>query len=220
MFAFTEAIVEEAMVPLIEVSALPESATCAEAVQLMNRSGHSRVPIYRERIDQVTGVLRHQDLLCLEDWNTKVTQAAHPALFVPESKAVDQLLPEMRHAHQGMAIVVDEYGGAVGIITVEDLLEEIVGDIEDESDRSRKLVRRMGAREWLAAGRAEREHLEQGCGLELPEGDFETLAGFILAQLGRIPRKGEQVHLDAFTFTITHANDRAILEITVRKHTS
>jgi CBS domain containing-hemolysin-like protein len=145
-----------------------------------------------------------------------VASITRPALFVPETKRVDQLLLDMRRARQRMAVAVDEYGGAVGIITVEDLLEEIVGEIEDESDREGPRVRRLGEREWLASGRAEREHLEEECGLELPDGDFETIAGYILSTLGRIPRLGETVTVDAHTLTVSKVTDRAILEIYVR----
>jgi len=216
VFAFTEAVVEDAMVPLIRVSAIPSTATCAEAVEAMILSGHSRLPVYRERVDDICGVVLHHDLLSQADWQMSVASITRPALFVPETKRVDQLLLDMRRARQRMAVAVDEYGGAVGIITVEDLLEEIVGEIEDESDREGPRVRRLGEREWLASGRAEREHLEEECGLELPDGDFETIAGYILSTLGRIPRLGETVTVDAHTLTVSKVTDRAILEIYVR----
>jgi CBS domain containing-hemolysin-like protein len=115
-----------------------------------------------------------------------------------------------------MAVAVDEYGGSVGIITVEDLLEEIVGEIEDESDRSHPRVRRIGEREWLAVGHAEREHLEASTGLALPDGDFETIAGFILTVTGRIPRTGEELEWEDFTLTVNRANERAILEVHIQ----
>jgi CBS domain containing-hemolysin-like protein len=216
VFAFTEAVVEDAMVPLIRVSAIPSTATCAEAVEAMILSGHSRLPVYRERVDDICGVVLHHDLLSQADWQMSIASITRPALFVPETKRVDQLLLDMRRARQRMAVAVDEYGGAVGIITVEDLLEEIVGEIEDESDREGPRVRRLGDRDWLASGRAEREHLEDECGLKLPDGDFETIAGYILSTLGRIPRLGETVTVDAHTLTVSKVTDRAILEIYVR----
>ncbi|MCB9780159.1 MAG: HlyC/CorC family transporter [Alphaproteobacteria bacterium] len=217
VFQFTESKVEDAMVPLIEVVAVPATTTVAQAARRMAISGHSRLPVYRDRIDQITGLVIHQDVLAAEDWDAPVQSVARPVLFVPESKGVDELLVEMRRQRAHMAVAVDEYGGAVGIITIEDLLEEIVGEIEDESDRSRDLVRRTGEREWLASGRAEREHLEATCGLMLPDGDFETLAGYVLGALGRVPRPGEFVNVDDFTITVSKANERAVVELTLRK---
>ena len=217
VFAFTEAVVEEAMVPLIRVSVVQNTSTCAEAAAVMIQSGHSRLPVYRDRVDDICGVLLHQDLLGQSNWQAPVSEIARPALFVPETKRVDQLLLDMRRARQRIAVAVDEYGGAVGIITVEDLLEEIVGDIEDESDREGTRVRRLGEREWVALGRAEREHLEAACSLELPEGDFETVAGYILFTLGRIPRLGETVTVNGHTLTVSKVTDRAIVEIYIRQ---
>ena len=215
VFAFTEAVVEDAMVPLIRVSAVPSTATCAEAVEAMIQSGHSRLPVYKDRVDDISGVILHQDLIGQDDWQVPVADIARPALFVPETKRVDQLLLDMRRARQRMAVAVDEYGGAVGLITVEDLLEEIVGEIEDESDRETARVRRISDREWSALGRAEREHLEEECDLELPDGDFETVAGFILSTLGRIPRLGESVTVGKHSLTVSKVTDRAVLEVYV-----
>ena len=216
VFAFTEAVVEEAMVPLIRVSSVPSTATCAEAAARMIQSGHSRLPVYGDRVDKISGVILHQDLLGQDDWQAPVDAIARPALFVPETKRVDQLLLDMRRARQRMAVAVDEYGGAVGIITVEDLLEEIVGEIEDESDREGARVKRLSERQWVAVGRAEREHLESECGLALPDGDFETIAGFILSTLGRIPRLGETVTVEEHTLTVSKVTDRAILEVYIQ----
>ena len=217
VLAFTEAVVEDAMVPLIEVKAVDDRATIADAARRMAESGHSRLPIFSGRVDRIVGIVLHPDLLASDDWTRPVTEVARQPLFVPESKRVDELLVEMRRQRQRMAVAVDEYGGAAGIITIEDLLEEIVGEIEDESDRSRPRVRRVGDREWLAMGRAEREHLETACGLELPDGDYETIAGFLLAELGRVPAAGDGVSCGRFTLTVSKASDRAVLEVRIRR---
>jgi CBS domain containing-hemolysin-like protein len=214
---FTESTVEDAMVPLIHVVAIPATATIGQAARRMAESGHSRLPIYRDRIDQITGIVLHQDLFEADDWSGSVGSIARSPLFVPEIKRVDALLAEMRNERKRMAIVVDEYGGAAGIITVEDLLEEIVGEIEDESDRARPMVRRVTDREWLASGRAEREHLEQAAGMRLPEGDFETLAGFILFTLGSVPHPGAEVNHGRYSIQVTKASDRAVLEVRIRR---
>ena len=217
VFDFSEASVEDAMIPLIEVVALPHTATCAEAARRMIETGHSRLPIYRDRIDQIVGVVLHQDLLSVADWQAAVTTVYRPALFVPETKPIDQLLRDMRRERQRMAVAVDEYGGAVGLITVEDILEEIVGEIEDESDRARAQVRRTGQQEWMAEGRAELEHIEAASGLHLPDGDYETVAGYMLSELGRVPRPGERIELADYSITVSRASERAILEVTIRR---
>ena len=168
-------------------------------------------------MDRISGVVLHQDLLTTDDWDAPISTIARDPTFVPETKRADELLLEMRRQRQRMAVVVDEYGGAVGIITAEDILEEIVGEIEDESDRARPLVRRVGEREWLASGRAEREHLQQECALALPDGDFETIAGFVLSRLGRVPTVGAVVQEGPFTLIVAKASDRAVLEVKVRR---
>lgn len=217
VFAFTEAIVEEAMVPLIHVTSVAETVTVAEAADQMIKSGHSRLPIHRERVDDITGVVLHQDLMSETDWTRPVSEIARVPMFVPETKRVDHLLLDLRRARLRMAVVVDEYGGSAGVITVEDLLEEIVGDIEDESDREKVRVRRVGEREWIALGHAEREHMETAVGLLIPDGDFETVAGYILTITGRIPKVGEHVETNGYLLTVNKANDRAILEVHIRQ---
>lgn len=217
VLAFTEAVVEDAMVPLIEVTAVDDKATIGHAARRMTESGHSRLPIYSGRIDRIIGIVLHPDLLSADDWSRPVIEVSRPPLFVPETKPVDELLVEMRRQRQRMAVAVDEYGGAAGIITIEDLLEEIVGEIEDESDRARPRVRRVGDREWLAVGRAEREHLEVATGLQLPDGDYETVAGYLLSELGRVPSVGDGVVCGRHTLTVSKASDRAVLEVRVRR---
>jgi CBS domain containing-hemolysin-like protein len=196
---------------------VPEQYTVAEAAEQMIQSGHSRLPLYKERVDDITGVVLHQDLMSETNWSRPVSEIARTPLFVPETKRVDHLLLDLRRARLRMAVVVDEYGGSVGIITVEDLLEEIVGDIEDESDREKARVRRVGEREWIAVGHAEREHVEAAISLILPDGDFETVAGYILTITGRIPKIGEQVETDGYLLTVNKANERAIQEIHIRQ---
>jgi len=217
VFAFTEATVEDAMVPLIQVIAVSEAASVAEAARRMAESGHSRLPVYSDRVDGIDRVILHQDLLTATDWSAPVSSVTREAHFVPETKRVDELLLEMRRRRQRMVIAVDEYGGAVGLITVEDLLEEIVGEIEDESDKDTPLVRRTGESEWVASGHAEREHVQAACGLLLPDGDFETVAGFLLARLGRVPTTGESVRAEGFLVVVSKASQRAVTEVTLRR---
>ena len=146
-----------------------------------------------------------------------VQNIATDAYFIPETTLLFDQLQAFRSRREHLAVVVDEYSDFRGIVTLEDILEEIVGDIEDESDREKPRVRRVGEREWIAVGHAEREHLEAGISLILPEGDFETVAGYILTRIGRIPKIGEQVETDGFLLTVNKANERAIQEVHIRQ---
>jgi putative hemolysin len=214
---FSDISVREAMVPLIEIKALPNSATVREAAQHMVVTGFSRLPVYDARVDNITGVVVHRDLLFAEDLDAPVSSVQRKAPYVPETKSLEDLFAELRTSRQRFAVVVDEYGGATGIITTEDILEEIVGEIEDEFDRGSVNIQRIDDRSWVCDGRAELEHLEEAVDLALPEGDYETVAGFLLARLGHIPSVGERVVFSGWRLTVTKATDRVIQEITLTR---
>ncbi len=216
VFNFSETEVADAMVPLIEVVALPDTATCGEARAVMVEQGFSRLPVYRKRIDRIVGMVTHSDLLFSTDDARPVGSVVHELMFVPETKRVDQLFLDLRRKRQRIAIAVDEYGGAVGLISIEDILEEIVGEIEDEYDRQRPLVRKVGERQWVASGRVEADNLLEATGFEMPEGDYETLAGFLLTRFGHVPGVGERLTWGTYVFTVSLANERAILEVDVQ----
>lgn len=217
VFEFSETLVSEAMVPLIEVVAVPETATVDEAAASLVEHGFSRLPVYRKRVDRIVGIVSHSDVLAATDGAMRVSKAMREVLFVPESTRVDALFVELRRRRQRLAVAVDEYGGAVGLISMEDILEEIVGDIQDEFDRRRPQVRKLGERTWVASGRAEIDVLYSATGFEMPEGDYETLAGFLLARLGHVPQVGERLAWDNFQFIVAQASDRAILEVEIQK---
>ncbi len=215
VFNFSETLVQDAMVPLIDVVSIPETATVAEAIVLAAEQGFSRLPVYRKRVDRMVGVVTHSDLLFAPDPAASVGSVMHEVVFAPESKRIDKLFLELRRRRQRLAIAVDEYGGGVGVISIEDILEELVGDIEDEFDRRRPLIRRTGEREWTASGRLESEALKATTGFELPEGDYETVAGFVLSCLGHVPAVGEHVTHSGWRFEVGKANERAILELNI-----
>jgi len=216
VFEFADTKVEEVMVPLIEVTAIPETSTIRDAAKQMVETGYSRIPVYRERVDQIVGLLFHRDVLFADGLESDVDQLMTPVSFVPETKRVEALFLEMRRTRRHFSVVVDEYGGASGIITIEDMLEEIVGEIEDEFDQRRQSIDQIGDRHWRVSARCEREPLAE-IGLDLPEGDFETLAGFLLARLGRVPRQGETVIWHRWRLTVIRATDRGILEVLIAK---
>jgi putative hemolysin len=215
VFEISETPVDEVMTPLVDVQAIADDATIAEASELAVESGHSRIPIYRERIDNIVGLVEVSALLFAPDPTLPVSSLMEPTSFVPESKRVDHLLAEMRQRRDSLVVVVDEYGGSVGIITIEDLLEEIVGEIRDERDEHEPAVQRLSEREWRVPARTEVDEFQDATGHELPEGDYETVAGFILATLGRIPSKGETLQVGPLTVFVEEASERAILSLRV-----
>jgi len=202
--------VHEVMIPLIDVVALPETASWQDAVRLVVEKGHSRLPVFREKVLQIVGILHHFDLLLAPERSGEITPLVRPAFYVPETKRVYELLLFMKKSGNSMAIAVDEYGGAAGIITLEDILEEIVGDIEDEYDPRRFLYRKIGPSSYLVDARIEIDHLNERFSLALPDGDYETLGGFLMTKMGRILNEGEVVRLQNLVFTVEKATPRSV----------
>ncbi len=216
IFRFSETAVDEIMIPLIHVCALSEDSKVGDAIRLIKETGHSRIPIFSERVDNITGML-HSFYLLGADPNEAVKNYSQPPFYVPESKLVDELLDEMKEGRAGMAVVVDEYGGAVGAITLEDILEEIVGEIEDEYDKGIKLWRKAGDGEYLINPKIEIEALNDDLGLGIPESDdYETLGGFLLSEVGSIPKSGDKVKHANYIFTVTKSTSRSIEEVKLR----
>lgn len=205
--------VDEVMIPLVDVAAVPEKATLNEAVALMVEKGHSRLPVFRERIVNIVGLLHHFDLLLAKDRLGGITSLARPAFYVPETKQVYELLLDMKKSGNSMAIAVDEYGGATGVITVEDILEEIVGEIEDEYDPKRSLYTKIGHSAYLLDSRIEIDHLNERLQVNLPEGTYETLGGLLMSHIGRIPEEGEILRLGNLVFTVEKATPRSIKKV-------
>jgi CBS domain containing-hemolysin-like protein len=205
--------VDEVMIPLVDVAAVSEKATLDEAVGLMVEKGHSRLPVFRERIVNIVGLLHHFDLLLAKDRLGGITSLARPAFYVPETKQVYELLLDMKKRGYSMAIAVDEYGGATGVITVEDILEEIVGEIEDEYDPKRSLYTKIGPTTYLFDSRVEIDHLNERFQLDLPEGSYETLGGLLMSHIGRIPEAGEILRLRNLVFTVEKATPRSIEKV-------
>ncbi len=211
--------VYDVMVRLSEVTALPEDATLEEAIAEVADKQHTRIPIYRERVDQIVGMVHAFDLLNAETAGRRGTVAdvARPAIFVPESKPTVDLLVELQRAGQPLAVVVDEYGGATGICAVEDILEEIVGEIDDEYDRGPSPIKLESPGVWRVGARTSLAQVNQTLKIELPDGeDYETIAGLLLDRLKRIPREGESVRLGQVTITVVGASERAVEEVKIR----
>ncbi len=205
--------VDEVMIPLVDVVAVPEDSTLEEAVRMMVEKGHSRLPVFRERIVNIVGFLHHFDLLLKKDLSGGVRASARSVFYVPETKQVYELLLDMKRLGHSMAIAVDEYGGATGIITVEDILEEIVGEIEDEYDPKRSLYTKIGPSAYLLDSRIEIDHMNERFQLDLPEGTYETLGGLLMSHIGRIPEEGEVLRLKNLVLTVEKATPRSIQKV-------
>ena len=213
VFRLGEIDVSDAMTPLVDVDAVPETATLDDAIAVALAGGHSRIVVYRDRIDNVAGVVDMFDLLYDPDIEGIVGDRMAPVRFVPETQRADALLQDMRQSRDHFAVAVDEYGGSVGIVTIEDLLEEIIGEIQDERDEDEPQVRLLGDRQWRVPARTEIDELEEALSMDVPEGDYETVGGLVLAHMGRIPRKGESVDVDGMRYKAEEVSDRAILTV-------
>jgi CBS domain containing-hemolysin-like protein len=216
IFDLGQTTVREIMVPLVDVVAVPEDATVHETVARIRESGHARLPVYRERIDHVVGVIAALDILRRGAGEATVKALLRPAYYVPETKRIDELLRELQRQRIQLAIVVDEYGGSQGIVTVEDVVEEIVGEIQDEYDRAPSAVTPLPDGSYLVAGRLEIDELNETLEWDVPKKDYATVGGLILSALGRIPRPGEEVILGRYELSVVDADERRILRVKVR----
>lgn len=210
---FSLRVVKEVMVPLIRVTAIPDTLTIAQAQEEFRNTRFSRLPVYHRRIDNLIGVLHSFDLLGEEQLERPIKPLTRPVKYEPELKKIDRLLAEMQREGSHLAVVVDEYGGAVGIVTIEDLLEEIVGEITDEFDQEVTPFRKLEEGHYLISARTEIKALNESLKLDLPPGDYETLGGFLISQLGGLPRGGDQVQYRNLHFTVRATEPRAVKEV-------
>ena len=225
VFELSEYKVGDLMVPLSEVTELPEDAPVSEAAREVADKQHSRMPIYRSRIDDIVGIVHVFDILQAASSPKPVIEErlaalAHPPLYVPETMKASDLLVQLQTEQQHLAIVVDEYGGAVGIVTIEDMLETIVGEIEDEYDHEPSPIRAEKPGVWRIEARTTVSRLNSELELGLPESEnYETIAGLLIERFRRIPDRGESLTLGSVSIEVVAANDRAIeaVRITRRK---
>ncbi|MFH1039208.1 MAG: hemolysin family protein [PVC group bacterium] len=213
---FRENEVSEIMVPLIDVTLAPEDSTVADIRRIISESGHTRIPIYRDRVDKIIGTVQVTDLVTVPGEEGIVPLIREPYI-VPESKPLDELLEELRNNDVNMAIVVDEYGGVAGIATLENIIEEIVGEIRDEYDLDEVSPFKMKEEAAEVSGWMRLDDLNDILDLSLPEDkEEETVAGFLIDQLGKIPAAGEQISYHGHLFTITQATDRRLVRLEIR----
>jgi putative hemolysin len=218
VFDAGERELREVMVPRTEVEFLDATLPAYKAARVVVELPHSRYPVFRESQDDVIGFVHIRDILApdVADRGIRLGDLVRPVLMLPGSKRVLPAMFEMRAGGAHLAIVVDEYGGTAGIVTLEDLVEELVGDIRDEYDLDEPEQRRPGA-DLVVDGLLNLEDFEDEVGVELPDGPYETVAGFVMAELGRLPQVGEQVHVGPLTLTVTELDGRRASRITVSR---
>ncbi len=224
---FQERIVREIMVPRIDVTALEENASLRDAAKAFMDERYSRVPVYKETIDQVTGVLLYKDVLELyikhsengntEFLNSSIKSLVKPTLFAPETKKISKLLQEFRKAQNHLAIIVDEYGGTEGLVSIEDILEELVGEIEDEHDTDDELLyKQQDDGKIVVDAKMSILDIEKELGISIPASpEYDTIGGYIFHRAGSIPAKGWRIHHETFDLEVLSSSARAIDKIRI-----
>ncbi len=214
IFRFNQTIAKEVMTPRLDMTAVPKDATIDEAIETCVQSDHERVPVYDGNLDNIIGIVTIRDLVRERNYgegDTVLTDLVQPTLHVPESKNVDELLTEIQDNRLRMVIVIDEFGTTEGLVTLEDMVEEIVGDIlEDDEEES---FERINDRETLVRGEVNIDEVNEVLGLDLPEGEeFETLAGFVFNRAGRLVEEGERIAYEGITIRIEQVDNTRILK--------
>lgn len=207
-------LAKEIMVPRIDMAALPTTATRGELVTLFENSGRTRIPLYDDTIDTVVGLVNVYDVLLDTDpKNENITRFAKDVIHVPDTKPVDDLLQELKESKQHMAIVTDEYGGTDGLITLEDILEEIFGEIHDEHDPPQAMIQRVGPRGFVIDARVSLEEVSEAIGTDIADEEVETIGGWVMRGAGRIPAQGEKLTHQGFRITILDGRSNQITKI-------
>lgn len=227
---YQDRVVREIMVPRVEIFCLPSSTCINDAAALILREGYTRIPVYEESIDHILGVIMAKDLLKIYlqaqaqsnahmAFDATIAPLVKPVLFSPESKRVSALLQDFRKRHLHLAIVVDEYGGTEGLVTIEDILEEIVGDIEDEYDLGEKPFTLLSDGSYLVDAHVSILDLNENLGISIPtHGDYDTLSGYIFSKVGSIPSQGLVIHQNEFDLEVIDCSERSVETVRVRIH--
>jgi CBS domain containing-hemolysin-like protein len=218
VFELEDTLVREVMVPRPDMFCLDVTTETAQLLPLLREQLHSRVPVFEETIDQIVGVLYTKDLLPFLGGlpaGFDLRPHLHPPYFVPGSKRADALLREFQAKKLHLAIVVDEYGGTAGLVTLEDLLEELVGEIRDEYDEDERLIQRVTPRSFRVSGRLPIDELNTATGLQIPDDSFDTVGGWVLDLFGRVPHKGEKQQVDGVRVAVEKVERTRVLEVLV-----
>jgi putative hemolysin len=223
IFEFGDTMVKEVMVPRVDMACIPSEAKLNSILRLIKKMGHSRIPVYKETIDNIIGILYTKDLLVVyEQWYKSkekfdLKKIIRRAYFVPENKKIDDLLDIFQRDKIQIAIAIDEYGGTAGLVTMEDVVEEIVGEIIDEYDKETKLYEIIDNNTLIADGIISIDKINELLNIKIPENDFETLGGFIYDLMGRVPNKNETIEYKNIQITIEQVVKNRIIRVIIKK---
>ncbi|HEX5441581.1 MAG TPA: hemolysin family protein [Ktedonobacterales bacterium] len=219
VFELSDTAVREIMVPRIDMVTVEADDDIRAATQLILQGGQSRIPVYEDSIDNIIGVLYAKDLLRIyaQDQQATIREMVRPPFFVPESKRLDDLLREMQSQRVHIAIVVDEYGSVAGLVTIEDLVEEIIGDIQDEYDVEEQLFEKLGENDFILDAKVSLDEFEELVERELPEDGYETVGGFVISQLDKIPSVNDTTRYEDMAFTVLGTKGRRITKLRVER---
>jgi len=217
---FGDTKAREVMIPRSQIIALPENASIKEAKDLMVRKKHSRIPVYRENLDQIIGVIYVRNLLTKleeKEWDSPINDLLLPPVFVTEEERISEVFKEMKAKRSWMGFVKNEYGGVSGLITIKDLLEEIVGDIDDEDQTKQPEIIPQGKNLFLVSGKAGLYELSEALGVTLADDDCQTIGGLITKAIGRLPKKNDRLEVSGLVITILNVDSRKINRLLVEK---
>jgi CBS domain containing-hemolysin-like protein len=217
---FGDTVVREIMTPRVDIACIPKDSTIQKLRNLVIQAKHSRIPVYKDKIDNIEGIVIAKDLLEYADdklKNNPIEPLIRPVYFVPESMKVAELLKEFQRRKQKLAIVVDEHGGVSGLVTMEDLVEEIVGEIRDEYDMDKARIVEKGPFDYVVSGDAEVEEIEELFDLEFAEEDYLTVGGLITHHLGRLPAQGEQLQIKDLSLEVLEVDQKTIKKLRIKK---
>lgn len=214
-----DVVVREVMVPRTDILALEVNSSIEEVIKLVVDEGHSRVPAYDETIDKVVGIVYAKDLLkhlISKKESQEIRDIMRKPLFVPETKSIDELFKELKSKRIHIAIVVDEYGGTSGLVTIEDLIEEIVGDIQDEHDAEEEEFSKVGEDSYIADARIDIDDLSEKLDIEIPKEDYDTLGGFLVHMSNNIPSVMDEIKYKNIVFTVIEADERKVSKVAMK----
>ncbi len=221
IFDFRDTVASQIMTPSAEMVCAEEKTTVAELIRIITEAGFTRIPIYRKTQDEILGILHAKDLLKIcavkPEQVIDITKFLNPPYFISESKPITELLRHFQAKKQHVAIVTDEFGSVRGLVTLEDVIEEIVGEIDDEHDRGDKKIKVIDSRTIIVDARTDVEEIGEHFGLQLPEGPFESIGGLLIYQMGRVPVRGSTIEIESLQFLVLAADNRRVRTIRIRR---
>lgn len=220
VFEFSDTVAREVMTPRVDMEAMPVTSDPKAVIDLIKKTGKSRIPLFEDTDDQIVGIVHAKDLLMAmlrSDQNVNLRKIMRPALFVPEGKSLNELLQEMRASRSEMAIVQDEFGGTAGVVTTEDIVEELVGEIVDEYDIEEPEIVKLDDKCYLVHGKVHVDDVNSALGTELESEEFDTIGGYVFGVFGRLPKRDESIEVEGLRFTVADTDGRRIKKLKIER---